>query len=205
MTPARHGRGLREWMASADRHSLSGFRVAESGSDAAQPERSRRNRRSPHCGFMLIECLVYIGVVFVVLGVGYAAMYRCMENSVALRRSTEDIARALNAGERWRADVRAANGAIRWEETSDTRVLRMAGERGEVTYQFTSNAVLRCVAPGSWSCILASVKSSTMHQEARDQVTAWRWELELQPHSKKPVSVRPLFTFFAVPEKGVTP
>lgn len=205
MKPARHGRALREWMASAERHSLSSLCVAESGSDAAQPERSRRNRRSPHCGFMLIECLVYIGVVFVVLGIGFAAMYRCMENSVALRRSTEDIARALNAGERWRADVRAANGAIRWEETSDTRVLRMAGERGEVTYQFTSNAVLRCVAPGSWSCILAGVQSSTMLPDTRSQVTAWRWELELQPRSKKPVSVRPLFTFLAVPAKEATP
>lgn len=205
MKPGRPDRVFRGWMSPVVRRGLSDLCVRGAGSDAGPPENTRRILRSPRCGFMLIECLVYIGVVFVVLGIGFAAMYRCMENSVALQRSTEDIARALNAGERWRADIRAANGAIRWEETSDTRVLRMAGERGEVTYQFTSNAVLRCVAPGSWSCILASVKSSTMHEETRDQVTAWRWELELQPRSKKPVSVRPLFTFLAVPEKEVTP
>ena len=34
--------------------------------------------------YMLTEALVYIGVLFVLLGVGYAALYRCIENSVAL-------------------------------------------------------------------------------------------------------------------------
>lgn len=205
MKVRRNGGAFHQWRAPESWRSPGRIRVmGESG----QTQRLEVSRRIPHStagGFMLIECLVYIGVLLVLLGIGYAAMYRCMENSVALRRSTEDIARALNAGERWRADVRAANGTIGWEETADGRMLRMPGERGEVVYQFTTNGVLRRVGPGSWSCILTSVKSSTMHPDARDNVTAWRWELELQPRSKKPVRVRPLFTFLAVPGKEATP
>ena len=37
-------------------------------------------------GYMLVEALVYIGLVVVVLGPGYAVMYRCVENSTVLRR-----------------------------------------------------------------------------------------------------------------------
>jgi hypothetical protein len=43
-----------------------------------------------------------------------------------------------------------------------------------------------------------------MAADQRQYVTAWRWELELQPRAKgsvKPGRVRPLFTFLAVPER----
>ena len=43
-----------------------------------------------------------------------------------------------------------------------------------------------------------------MTADPREYVTAWRWELELQPRatgSVKPGRVRPLFTFLAVPER----
>src|ERR1041384_5004380 len=59
-------------------------------------------------GYLMVEALVYIGVVFVVLGVGYAALYRCIDNSAVMRRTANDITKAMHAGERWRADVRAA-------------------------------------------------------------------------------------------------
>src|SRR4029077_12950063 len=56
-------------------------------------------------GYLLTEALVYIGLLFVILGVGYLAMDRSIDNSVLLRRNADDIANALHAGERWRADV----------------------------------------------------------------------------------------------------
>ena len=46
--------------------------------------------QSPPAGnraYLMIEALVYIAVVFVLLGAGYAAMYRCVDNSIALRRN----------------------------------------------------------------------------------------------------------------------
>jgi hypothetical protein len=155
-------------------------------------------------GYLLIECLVYMSVLLILLGVGYEAFYRCIQNSVALRRSADDIASALNAGERWRADLRAVKGMIRVEDTAAERILHLPGARGEVAYQFSRNAVLRRVGGGSWVRLLAGVKSSSMKSDPRPNVIAWRWELELQPRSKKPGRVRPLFTFIAVPERSST-
>jgi hypothetical protein len=42
-------------------------------------------------GYLLVECLAYIGVLFVLLGVSYLALFRCINNSVALRRNAEDL------------------------------------------------------------------------------------------------------------------
>src|SRR6202158_5426895 len=79
--------------------------------------------------YLMTEALVYIGVSFLLLGVGYAVMYRCVNNSIALRRNAEDIARTLRAGEQWRADVRSATSPGRWETTDTGRILRLPGKR----------------------------------------------------------------------------
>jgi hypothetical protein len=121
---------------------------------------------------------------------------------VRLRRNADDIAQALHAGERWRADVRAASGPIRFESTDAARILRLPGHRGEVAYQFTTNTVLRRVGNGTWTSLLNNVQSSAMESDQRLNVSAWRWELELKPRSKKPGRVRPLFTFLAVPDRS---
>jgi len=156
-------------------------------------------------GYQLIECLVYIAILLAVLGGAYVAFYRFMDNSLALRRGIDDITSALHAGERWRADLREANGVIRVEDNQEGQRLVIPGARGEVAYQTTTNAVLRRVGLGSWTTMLGRVKSSTMSPDPRPNVTAWRWELELRPRSKKPVRVRPLFTFVAVPERRSLP
>ena len=164
-------------------------------------------RRSAQRAYLLIEALVYIAVIVALLGVGYAAMYRCVDSSLALRRNADDIASALHAGERWRADVRAATTQVRAENTDAGQHLYLEGARGTVTYRFATNAVLRSVNAGPWLHVLSSVKSSTMTTDKREYVTAWRWELELQTHaygSVKPGRVRPLFTFIAVPERLAT-
>ena len=153
--------------------------------------------------YMLTEVLVYIGVLFVLLGVGYAALYRCIENSVALRRNAEEIANALHAGERWRADLRLANGQVKWENRSAEHILRLPTARGELAYRFATNSVFRQVANGPWTHLLQNVKSSVMEPDQRQTLTAWRWELELQPRGKS-TRVRPLFTFFAVPPASST-
>lgn len=155
-------------------------------------------------GYLLIECLVYISVLLILLNVGYSAFYRCIENSVALRRNADDIVNALNAGERWRTDLRTANGTIRFEVLAEKRILHLPGARGEVAYQFSTNAVLRRVGDGPWVRLLAGVKSSSMESDPRPNVVAWRWELELKPRSKKMGRVRPLFTFVAVPNRSST-
>jgi hypothetical protein len=153
--------------------------------------------------YLLIEALVYIAAVFVLLGAGYAAMYRCIDSSIALRRSADDITSALHAGERWRADVRSATNQFRLEDTAHGQLLYLDGPSNTVVYSFSTNGVFRWLGTGPWVRLLPNVKSSTIQADPREYVTAWRWELELQPRttgSVKPGSVRPLFTFIAVPK-----
>ncbi len=155
------------------------------------------------CGYLLTEALVYIGLVFVVLAVGYIAAYRCIDQSVLLRRNSDDITAALHAGERWRADVRACREAPRLASESGKTVLRLTGPGKEIDYAFADGVVQRRVDSGQWSPLLDHVASSQMTAENRDGVAAWRWELELQPRRKgsvAPSRIRPLFTFLAVPQ-----
>jgi Tfp pilus assembly protein FimT len=156
-------------------------------------------------GYMLVEALVYIGLVGVVLGTGYAVMYRCVENSTVLHRNAQDVTAALNAGERWRADIRASRLPIQVETSDTSQTLRLKTEKGEVVYRFETNNVIRSVEGQPGIQLLSNAKSSEMEANPRQKVNAWQWELELLPRAKgynKPGRVRPLFTFTAVPERS---
>ncbi len=156
---------------------------------------------------MLIEALVYISAVFVLLGVGMIAMYRCIDNSLVLRRNADDIARAMHTGERWRADVRSATNIISVREEG-AEVLRLEGATRQVEYRYAEGAVYRRLGSGPWARVLEQVKASAMHLENRPRVTGWTWDLELQPRHRGAVAatrMRPLFTFIAVPHAVETP
>ncbi|MCX6927622.1 MAG: hypothetical protein NT154_31100 [Verrucomicrobia bacterium] len=154
--------------------------------------------------YFLVEALVYIAVVCVVLGAGYAAMYRCVDSSIALRRNVDDITSALHAGERWRADVRSATNGPRLENTNGGQLFHLDGPKGVVIYRYSTNAIFRSVGAGPWVRLLPNVRASKMEADPRQHVTAWRWELELATRNQgsfKPGRVRPLFTFIAIPER----
>jgi hypothetical protein len=156
---------------------------------------------------MLTEALVYIGVIFLLLGIGYAAMYRSIDNSVALRRNADDIMSALHAGERWRADVRQAFRGVHWDNSGEP-VLRMEGLTNQIDYRFADGAIYRRTDNGPWWAVLEHVQSSSLEPESRPTVTVWHWELELQSRARgsfKPGRVRPLFTFLAVPPAANAP
>lgn len=155
-------------------------------------------------GFQLIEVMVYLAMLTVLLSVAYVAFDRALWRSEALRRSADDIARALRAGERWRADVRAATGPIRVERSEEGERVWIPGPHGVIAYERMTNALVRREAGAPAALLLARVKASAMSPESRERVTVWRWELELLPPTKRPVSVRPLFTFLAVPERSVS-
>lgn len=161
-------------------------------------EFSTRSHR--HNAFTLVECLVYMILLFIVLGLGYAAMYRSMDASMGLRRNASDITQALDAGERWREDVRLATQPLRVEKGDDQQtILHIPQADTEVTYRFASNNVSRRVGQGDWAPALEHVNASNFILDPRQKVTAWKWELELQPHRKSLTRLHPLFTFIAVP------
>ena len=146
-------------------------------------------------GITLIECLVYIGVLGIVFSMGLAAYHRYVDHTAALRRNSSDITQALAAGELWRADIRAATQAPRFDAAEKT--LRIAQVKSEVTYKFSDHQICRHTGTDApWTIILPRVEQSEMICDPRAQVTAWRWELELKPYRTQ-ATIRPLFTFIA--------
>ena len=148
-------------------------------------------------GYLLIECLVYIGVFAILLGIGYGAFYVCWDYSKALHYATDDINAALHAGERWRADIRNATGKITVETTAAGELLRIPCGTNEVLYRFNDGEIRRQVASSGFSeLLLPKVKGSQMVTETRGPVAAWRWELELKSRRKE-ARLPLLFTFEA--------
>jgi len=161
-------------------------------------------KREIPSGYMLIEALVYIGVSFLLLGIGFTAMYRCIDSSVGLRRSADDLTSALHAGERWRADVRATVRPIKLENSATEQVLHLPGRRTEIFYRYADGTVFRRVGSGAWTQLLTNINSTTVQAEPRQNLMVWRWELELKTRAKAS-RVRPLFTFMAMPHQTLTP
>jgi hypothetical protein len=154
----------------------------------------------PRAGYLLIECLVYISVFVVILGLGLGAFYVCWDHSKALQYATDDIAAALRAGERWRADIRQATGAVVGETSAGGERLHIPHGTDEIVYSFNAGEVRRQVAASNFSeLLLAKVKASDMVMETRGPAAAWRWELELASRRKE--TRLPLaFTFAAAPQ-----
>ena len=171
------------------------LRDSNGGSDASPAAPMRRQ-----AGISLAECLIYISVWSVLLGFSFAAYYRVVDNTTRLRRNAADIARVLQAGERWRDDIRRAAGPLKLvgAEGTANQALHIPQASGEVVYYFTGTNLLRRAGEDApWSEALARVKVSRVNRDAREPVVAWRWEVELNAGKKKP-AVRPLFTFQAV-------
>lgn len=153
-------------------------------------------------GMLLVECLVYIAVFTILLGIGTAAFYFCWDHTRAVVSTANDVESALRVGEGWRADVRAATGAITVESTAAGETVRIPAGTRDIVYRFAAGELRREVSPQNDSrLLLKKVKVSEMKAELRVGVTAWRWELELtsqQRETRFPL----LFTFEAVPSKS---
>ena len=156
-------------------------------------------------GFMLIEVLVYVAVLFVILGLASAAFLRTLDQVRTLRRTAEDVTRALSAGERWRAELRAATASPRLVLEDNLPSLHLPMSDGEVIYRFDGHQVLRASGPEPrWVPILPGVGKSQFIEERRERVVSWRWELELEARrlDRRPPTQ---FTFQAVPTGGSKP
>jgi hypothetical protein len=142
--------------------------------------------------------LVYIAVFATLLGGGTVAFYFCWDHSKALIYAADDIESALHAGEHWRADVRAATGTISVETTTAGEVVKIPEGGQEIIYRFNSGEVRRQAASANFSqLLLAKVKTSQMKLDARGDVAAWRWELELNQRRRE-MQLPLRFTFEAV-------
>ena len=156
----------------------------------------RENRRSS--GILLVECMIYIGVLALLLGFAFTAFYHLHRQSTYLRRNTEDIARAMQAGERWRGEVRMSSEA-EILENDGVEMLRLAHGTNEILYAFQNNKVWRKELPDeAWKTFLRDVNSSRMTIRNTEFSDCLVWEVELKG-AQKIVRVKPLFSFLAVP------
>jgi hypothetical protein len=128
---------------------------------------------------MLIEAIVYLAVLFLIMGLATAAFFRTLDHTRQVRRVAADISRALATGERWRADVRAATAPLRLEVVGGVQALHIPAV---------------AAAP---QVVLGQVKAAAFYRDVRERLTAWRWEIELAT-SRPRVRVAPLFSFEAV-------
>jgi len=153
-------------------------------------------------GFTLLETLAYLAMLTVVLGVAIMSFHQSWDNSSHLRRNADDIVRALDTGDRWRADVRSATGQIELTDANGAEKLRIPTSTGEIVYVFSNGELRRqSASPPANTRLLANVQASQMQLDSRGRVSAWRWELELKSNPKRS-QIRPLFTFESV---GGTP
>ena len=150
-------------------------------------------------GILLVECVVYLAVLSLVTGLSLGAYFRCETTSRQLRQNASDVGQVLEAGERWREDIRAASGLL--EMVTEENELRIPRENGAITYQFREGALARQSPTVPRQIILKNLRSSRMFADQRGSVTTWRWEIELRSEKKEP-KLRPLFSFQAVPMRG---
>ncbi len=162
------------------------------------PTPPRRRQR----GVMLVEALVYISVMFIVLALAGAAYARVLDQTRHLRRVADDIRRALDAGEQWRADVRSALTPPRLVREGEVEAIHLAQNGSEVIYLYDGTNVLRRAgSDADWQPFLPRVKTSRFVAEPRRYLTAWRWEIELMP-GPRPPRLPPRFSFIAVASKA---
>ena len=156
-------------------------------------------------GFLMVDCLIYIVVWSVIVGLAFSSFYRCLSSSRDLSRNANDVVRALQAGERWRDDIRAASGPPRLVAEDGGVAFEIPTPSSLTVYIFEKNSIWRkadLAAP--WQKVLAGVKSSRMERSPRKKVVAWSWEVELQT-KKQQVRVTPLFNFVAVSSSDQNP
>jgi hypothetical protein len=152
-------------------------------------------------GILLVECMVYISVFAILLGIGTAAFYFCWDHTRAVIFTTSEVESALRAGEHWRADVRAATGTISVVTTADSATMEIPAGEMKIIYRLAAGELRREIPSQNHSwLVLEKIKASEMKTEPRDGVTAWRWELELTPHRKE-AHFPLLFTFEAAQPK----
>jgi len=149
-------------------------------------------------GYLLLECLVYMGALAVIMAVAMRGFYHCWNDNKALRHNADDIIRVLHAGEQWRADLRAAAGPVQSIQDGDAQQLRIPCAAGPIIYTFAKGELRRQTSlPAATNLLFTNLHSSYMQLDPRRRVTPWTWELQLNP-TRKNTKVCPLFTFETV-------
>lgn len=164
-------------------------------------------------GVTLIEVLVYIVLFSAFMLVAFNTYYSSKNQARNMQWNAIKIIQVMNAGERWRQDIRDATSPPQLiqallpnpDDTPDIielASLKIIKPSETNWYVFRGDQVFRMssLLPTQWESVMDKVNSSTMAEEQRGEVAAWRWEVELKTKTTN-APTRPLFTFLSVPKK----
>ena len=167
-----------------------------------RPSTRHRQRQN---AILLVEAMVYIGMLALIGTVALGTFHHFWLASRRLEQNADDILRALHAGERWREDIRHANGPLLTETDGTDQALAIPQSGRMVTYLFSHDGVWRRDNHDlPWTQFLPQARHSLMRPDPRTMVTAWCWEVELSTGKRTP-RTPPRFTFLAVPGTFTTP
>jgi hypothetical protein len=144
-------------------------------------------------GLLLMDLMIYLALVAFILILTAVVFDRFLTQSADLRRNISDVERALKAGERWRAEMRAATAPP--QLNGNVMIIPQAG--GDISYILGTNVTRRRGNSEVVEAVLTGVKTNQLVFEQRVHAGVWRWEVELESR-RKTARVRPLFTFMAV-------
>ena len=147
----------------------------------------------------LIECLIYIAVLSVLLGIGYQGLSQLFTESARLRSNSSDMIAITHLGELWRDDVRrAGQRPLLLHELEITNGLEIVRSDRKVLYSHVGSSLYRLASADVPPYpALTNVKSSQFFLEQNQGIPVMRWEVELHSRNKKS-KLRPLFSFQAV-------
>jgi hypothetical protein len=157
----------------------------------------RQLRTTNDRGMLLVDCLIYLAVTALLVGLGVALYLRCLDAASGLSRNADDIAEATALGERWREDLRLAVAPPFHDETGGSSLV-IPQAVGETVYRFGYDSVWRKAADSrEWARLLDRVVRAEWNPEVREHVVAWHLDLEMKS-KKRNARVRPLFSFIGV-------
>ena len=149
----------------------------------------------------MIDCLVYMSLFGLVTALATSCAFKLERQSRILNRRSEEISRALKAGELWRADIRNATNEPALMAYRGRTMLRIATVEGEIFYYFEASSLWRKPAKAAqFGLFLPELKLCTILPDSRKNATGWICEMELASRIKQE-KMRPLFTFRAVAPK----
>ena len=164
-------------------------------------------------GVTLIEMLAYIVLFSAFMLVAFDMYFSSKTVARGIQGKASAIIQVMYAGERWRQDIRDATSPPQIIQSSlpnpddppdiiKLPSLKIIKPSETNWYTFHGDHVFRMssLLPTQWELVMDRVNSSTMVEEQRGKVAAWRWEVELKTRTKK-APIHPLFTFLAVPKK----
>jgi len=164
-------------------------------------------------GVTFIEVLVYIVLFSTFMLVAFNAYFSSKNQARSMQWNAIKIIQVMNAGERWRQDIRDAISLPQIIQSSlpnpddppdiiELASLKIIKPSETNWYAFRGDHVFRMssLLPAQWELVMDRVNSSTMVEEKRGEVAAWRWEVELKTITTN-APTKPLFTFLSVSKK----